>query len=298
MNAVTIAAQVFTIPISIYHFHQFPNYFILANLVAVPLSSLILLAEILLFSIGSIPLIASLVGKLVSWLIIAMNFIVETIESLPGSVWQGLYINLVQAIVLMLFFALAGYWLLEKSRLAFRISLIMLLAFSSLRLASFIKTSMQRKLIVYNINQKSAMDVVSGRCYSYIGDTSVQNDDFINRFHIRPLHIQFRLNFTGKMHELNIHENLIDFAGRHILMIDSTMLLQSVFRRPVIDILIISKNPKLSLYEYANSLEIKQVVFDASVPVWKARKWKTECDSLRIPCHDVTQDGAFVMSIR
>src|SRR6202008_3383987 len=29
LNAVTIAAQILTVPISIYHFHQFPKYFLL-----------------------------------------------------------------------------------------------------------------------------------------------------------------------------------------------------------------------------------------------------------------------------
>ena len=48
MNAVTLAAQILTLPLSIYHFHQFPPLFFLSNLLAVPLSSIILLAAILL----------------------------------------------------------------------------------------------------------------------------------------------------------------------------------------------------------------------------------------------------------
>ena len=35
LNAVTIAAQILTVPVSIYHFHQFPNYFLLTNFFAV-----------------------------------------------------------------------------------------------------------------------------------------------------------------------------------------------------------------------------------------------------------------------
>jgi competence protein ComEC len=41
MNAVTISAQILTLPISIYYFHQFPNLFLITNMVAVPLSSVI-----------------------------------------------------------------------------------------------------------------------------------------------------------------------------------------------------------------------------------------------------------------
>jgi competence protein ComEC len=42
LNAVTISAQILTLPLVIYHFHQFPNYFILNNFIVVPLSSIIL----------------------------------------------------------------------------------------------------------------------------------------------------------------------------------------------------------------------------------------------------------------
>jgi len=46
--AISLAAQVFTFPICIYYFHQFPNYFLLTNIIAVPLSSAILFPDILI----------------------------------------------------------------------------------------------------------------------------------------------------------------------------------------------------------------------------------------------------------
>jgi competence protein ComEC len=55
LTAVTIAAQIFTTPVSIYHFHQFPMYFILTNFVAVPLSSAIVIGEIILCVVSFIP---------------------------------------------------------------------------------------------------------------------------------------------------------------------------------------------------------------------------------------------------
>ena len=42
---------------------------------------------------------------------------------------------------------------------------------------------------------------------------------------------------------------------------------------------------------------IKQVVFDGSVPFWKLPYWKKDCDSLHIPYHDVSEKGAFVMNL-
>ena len=79
LNAVSIAAQLLTTPFSIYHFHQFPNFFLLSNCVAVPLSSIIVLAEILLCVISFIPFFAVFAGKILSWLIGLMNLYIERI---------------------------------------------------------------------------------------------------------------------------------------------------------------------------------------------------------------------------
>lgn len=38
MINVSLAAQLFVTPFSVFYFHQFPNYFLLANLIAIPLS--------------------------------------------------------------------------------------------------------------------------------------------------------------------------------------------------------------------------------------------------------------------
>src|SRR5262249_31983562 len=88
LNAVSVAAQLLTTPFSIYHFHQFPTYFLLSNLIAVPLSSIIVLGEIFLCTASIVPLIALLSGKILSWLISLMNGYIERIESLPYSLWE------------------------------------------------------------------------------------------------------------------------------------------------------------------------------------------------------------------
>ncbi|HKC35897.1 MAG TPA: ComEC/Rec2 family competence protein, partial [Chitinophagaceae bacterium] len=96
LNAITIAAQILTLPIGIYHFHQFPFSFLLTNVLAVPLSSLIVLGEILVCVISFIPMIATFIGKILYWLIWIMNSYIERIEMLPFSLWDGLQISILQ----------------------------------------------------------------------------------------------------------------------------------------------------------------------------------------------------------
>ncbi len=45
------------------------------------------------------------------------------------------------------------------------------------------------------------------------------------------------------------------------------------------------------------AFSIKQIVMDGSVPQWKAKLWKKDCDSLQIPHYDVSELGAFVMKL-
>jgi competence protein ComEC len=298
LNAVTIAAQILTVPLGIYHFHQFPNYFLLTNFVAVPLSSAIVLGEILLCAISFIPVLASLVGQLLSWFIWLMNTYIEKIETIPFSLWDGLQISILQAILLALFAVGISYWLLEKSTKGLKLGLFALLSFVVLRSFSFIQSNQQQKIIVYNVPQKKAIDIVDGRNYFFIGDSDLLSNDFARNFHLKPSRILYRIKEVPTLTDLSFYENYLSYRGKHILLLDESLSFTPQTPKPSIDLLVISKNPKLYMKKIASTLDIKQVVFDGSVPAWKANYWKKDCDSLHIPWHDVTTKGAFEMSLR
>ncbi len=297
LNAVTLAAQILTVPLSIYHFHQFPNYFILTNFVAVPLSSLIVLGEILLCAISWIPALALLVGKLLEWLIWLMNTWIERIESLPYSLLDGLQISILQSILLTAVAAGTGYWLIEKSKKAAVIGLAALLFFFIFRSWSFIETKRQQKIIIYNVPQRRAIDFVDGRKYIFYGDSDLLADDFVRNFHLKPARILYRIAPTNLLNGLSIDSNYIIYNKTNILLIDRSISFQNSNNKPVIDLLVVSKNPKLYISKLATSFTINKIVFDGSVPVWKLNYWKKDCDSLRIPYHDVNEKGAFVMNL-
>ncbi|HMK24696.1 MAG TPA: ComEC/Rec2 family competence protein [Chitinophagaceae bacterium] len=298
LNAVTLAAQVLTVPLSIYHFHQFPNYFLLTNFVAVPLSSMIVLGEIFLCAISWIPAIALLAGKLLSWMIGLMNSWIERIESLYFSLWDGLQINILQAILLVVFAMGISYWLMEKVKKGLMTGLVGLFGFMALRSYSFFQTGRQEKIIVYNVPQRKAVDFIEGRNYFFMGDPELLADDFVRNFHLKPSRIFFRMEPSDSLDNFRQNSNYIEFLNKKIIWLDSSVHFQPTSNKPVIDLLLISKNPKLYITELAAALVIKQIVFDGSVPAWKIMYWKKDCDSLHIPYYDVTVKGAFVMSLR
>jgi competence protein ComEC len=297
LNAVTIAAQILTVPIGIYHFHQFPTSFILTNFIAVPLSSAILIGEILLCVVAFIPAVALVIGKILSWLIWLMNSYVERIEMIPYSLWDGLQITIPQAILLLAVAAGFGHWMIEKSKAGFKYGLIALLCFVALRSLSFIQANSRQQLIVYNVPQKQAMDFIDGRNYLFVGDSDLLTDDFIRNFHIKPSRVLHRIepvdHFPGY---LQVH-NLIFYNNKKIMLLNESTRFRKTENKSPLDLLIISGNPKLYFTQFTQSFSVKQVVFDGKCPAWKIKYWKKDCDSLNIPNHDVSEKGAFVMKL-
>jgi len=85
---MSLAAQIGTMPISLYYFGQISNYFLLTNLIVLPLAWLMMVGGLLVFTIGwFLPL-----GKILAWLLNGctwlMNESVGWIESLPYATTQ------------------------------------------------------------------------------------------------------------------------------------------------------------------------------------------------------------------
>ena len=297
INAVTIAAQILTLPISVYHFHQFPVHFLLTNFVAVPLSSVILISEIFLCALSFIPSVASIIGTILSWLIWLMNTWVERIEALPFSLLDGLQVDIMQVIVLFVAIAGFSYWLLEKKKPALIVGLAGLLLFCSIRSISFWRATDQQKFIVYNVPQRQAIDFITGRQFIFCGDSDLLKDDFVRNFHLKPSRILHRVEPASEIGNLHIQDMYFTFGDKKIMLLDSSIRYNKMLSKHSIDVLIISKNPKLHIPQLHSSFEMKQVVFDGSLQPWRVKFWKKDCDLLGIPYHDVTEKGAFVMNL-
>jgi competence protein ComEC len=81
---VSIAAQLGTLPITMFYFHQVSTYFLLANLMVLPIATLLVPFGLASIALGGCT-IGNYVGKITEWLAWSMNHSVGWIESLPGS---------------------------------------------------------------------------------------------------------------------------------------------------------------------------------------------------------------------
>lgn len=116
--SVSIAAQLFTLPLCMYYFHQFPNYFLLANLLAIPLSSIALYAGIACLLFSKISYLNALCEWIVSTSINILNNFLEFIANLPGAVYHSNPWTILDALFCAISIALLLLWTIEKRRMA------------------------------------------------------------------------------------------------------------------------------------------------------------------------------------
>ncbi|MGZ4059285.1 MAG: ComEC/Rec2 family competence protein, partial [Bacteroidia bacterium] len=185
ITAVSIAAQIATFPLGLHYFHQFPNYFLLSNLVVIPISTVIIYVGISVFSFSKIPLFAKYLSICFTWSIWLLNSSVKWIEKLPYSLIQGIHISVFETwlmyILIILFFC---YFTLRKYNY-----LIYALAGTILILCIQVSEQFhefnQKEIVVYNIPKTSAVDFITGKNNILLTDSVFAKNESAILFHIK-----------------------------------------------------------------------------------------------------------------
>jgi len=297
LNSVTIAAQVFTLPIVLYHFHQFPNLFLISNFVAVPISSLILYGELLLLLCSAIPALADMLGTVCTAMLTFLNNFIQNIDSSSFAVTDGIQISSLQAYLLFAILIAAGYWLLRKSKTACISTIAFTLAFVLAQSIDIINRNTQQKLVVYNVPQHRAIDIIEGRKHLFIGDDVLLEDGFLQNFHLKPARILHRTTRSLTPEQVLVKDSILIAGKNTILLVKQKITHRKYPLKMAVDAIVVSNNPNINIAEMAAYFDCKTIVFDASNPLWKINKWKKDCDSLHLRHHSVPEKGAFEMAL-
>jgi len=113
-TAIGFAAQLMTTPLSLYYFHQFPNYFILTNIGLMASSGLILGAGVFLFATSWWKALSKITGIVLTWVIFLSLAFIEWVESLPGGVAYGFTLSLIMVAAFGLL--VLGLFLIVKNK--------------------------------------------------------------------------------------------------------------------------------------------------------------------------------------
>jgi competence protein ComEC len=297
LASVSIAAQLLTLPICIYYFHQFPLLFLLSNMVAIPLSTVALWGCIAVVSISFIPAAALYLGKLVWCSIWLLNHSVLVINSIPFSLWNGLSISIVNTLLLYFIFLAFSISFIKKNKTALKLTLAATLIFVLTTAYSKWENFNQRKVIVYNISQHQAIDFIKGNEYHFVGDSVLDENNLLVNYHINPARTALQLHRHSDLAKLFYgRNNFYRFYNTQFLIADPSVRYDSLPAKINVDYIIISKNPKLKIADISKNFDCNHYVFDASNSPWKIEQWKKECEELHLHFHSVAEQGAFVIN--
>ncbi|MEA3477544.1 MAG: ComEC/Rec2 family competence protein [Bacteroidota bacterium] len=303
---VSIAAQAGTFPLAIYYFHQFPNYFILTNLLVIPLSSLIIYLGFMLLFSASWYWLANCLSWLLDHTIYGMNTCIHFINDIPGAVSKGLFLNAIDCLLVYLMLIAMLVFIGQKKKSCI---IIFLACFSGILISfSTRKNEMlkQQEVIVYSIRGHRAYEFIKGKEHVVIVDSVLRDAESKMLYHVKNYWIRCGLeerfmfgdDILQTEQELKnlvfVHHNFVSFSGMRFLFIDKADQINHSKKKISVDVIILSHNVKLHVGKLQNAFDFDLLVFDASNAPWIVERWQAACLESGIRCHDVNSDGAYI----
>ena len=150
-TSVGVSAQVFTIPVTLHYFHQFPNYFILTNIGMMVFAGLVLSLGLVLFVTSWVKIVGKLIAALLSFALTAMIFFVEWVEHLSGSVAFGFTLPwyLIVAAYIILFIVVLAKSKMIVLKVALFAAMVLIIAIQAIRYENITRN----EFVVFNSNQ-------------------------------------------------------------------------------------------------------------------------------------------------
>lgn len=306
ITAVALAAQVSTIPFTLFYFNQFTTYFWLSNLFMTPISFIVVISGMVLLLVSWIPYVSTFVGYLVWGAVYVMNWVVERVESLPFSIIKGLYISEFEFAMLLLAFVLLLLMVsMRKRRLFIPMLSALLLVMVSVTIRLY-RTDGQQGMTVYSLRNHTAVDFVRGRNHVLLADSALMADESTVDYSLKgawskrhlsshPQVVGFEEDFEGE--GVAKKQNLVAFDGGLLALWDDNLQTKdSLSYRMPVDYLLVTGKQKPDVQSVVNGYDAKLLLIDGSVPRYLAEKWVIQADGLGLPVYDLSE-GAFEVDL-
>jgi competence protein ComEC len=232
--SISLAAQIGTLPFSLYYFHQFPSYFWLSNTVVVPLVSVLLyLTFFVIATVPYVPLLGLPIAHFLSWIGDQMLEFLKIIEKMPFAVIENLYPQAYQLILMSLSIILAAIFVIYKKwgiALA-ALSIVALILF--LNDLSYYSSLSRKEVIVFNISGKTLLAFTLGRETTWLTSEKPTSFEELNYFtkpytDFRRIKKQYKifLSDTSFQSITNLiqFKNFINFQGLKICLLNDKLI--------------------------------------------------------------------------
>lgn len=304
VTAVSIAAQVATFPLGLLYFHQFPNYFLVSNLIVIPLGTVILYNGILALIFSFVPWLNEALIFTLKWSVRILNESVYWVEQLPYSLSTGISITIFETwIIYLMVICFLFYtdwkktWLLKFSMMAF----IFLFTIFSLEKWN---QNQHSELVVYHVKKEKAIDLINGRSHLFLADSSLKNDENKMLFHILHHWDESGIRETyydqlpegNQLNGMYAKGNYYGLNDLRMVLIDSTTQIFIAKEKLKVDVVILSGNPKIHLDQIRQMYQFDQIVIAPDNSFYRIQEWKDERRTEE-KLHVVSEEGAFIRKV-
>jgi len=171
--AVTIIAQAGTLPLTVMLFNRFPVWFIISNIIIVPLSSLVVIGGVLVLMTYPLPFLSKLLAWLLDLLTRLTESLTEKAASLPLSTIENIGFSTTECIFLSITLFLLIRYMLERKSIPVFYPLVFFLLFTSAGTVKVLSGRKSAELIVYNTIGNTTIGVRSGSLLACYSDTII-----------------------------------------------------------------------------------------------------------------------------
>jgi len=223
---VSLAAQIGVSPLSLYYFHQFPVYFWLTNLFAIPLTTLIIYTAFLLLSFSFIPLLGKAIALLLHILVKALLYAVWTVNTLPGSIIPNISFTTPMLVTSFLVIIFLTLFIIGKQKIYLQLILLSLIILSGITTFNKYQLITQREIVFFNIPRKTLIAAVHRKDIVWISSDDSVTTRKKMAIYMEPFEQKHGTNtsviipLSGKRARqfsfLYKKNNMINFAGMRI----------------------------------------------------------------------------------
>jgi competence protein ComEC len=285
---VSFAAQIGTLPLSIYYFHQFPGLFFVTNLVIIPLLSIIMILGVLVMVLAAFGYVPFFLAKPLEWSIYYLNKIINTIASLEQFIIHNIPFNYYLLVSSYLLIIALIIWFKKPS---FNKLILVLITIAILQI-SFLQNQYniqgQQEWVIFNLKRNTLITERSGSTVCLYANDSILKASSRNTILNSYLVGNFSLLKTKRR-----IQNAAFFNGNKIMIIDSFGIYPKNIKP---DILLLTQSPKINLERLFQTIKPGIVVADASNYKTIQKFWKATCTKQKIPFHSTGEKGFYKLN--
>ena len=170
---ITIVAQAGTLPLTIMLFNRFPTYFILTNIIIVPLSSLVIITGCLIPVLYPLAFLSGLLGKVLDYLTGLTELLTEKAASLPGSNIENIGMTVPECLILVLTVFFITNFILKRNAISAFYPILLIVFLITVDTITEISVRTSNELIVYNTAGSPTIGLRTGKLLRIYSDTLV-----------------------------------------------------------------------------------------------------------------------------